>query len=148
MSGSLRVYAKNSNFRKFNTKTKTGKQNLKKFHKFKADVFNIKKKLVNFVKMKKIENKTIAGLGAATKGNTLLNFCKLNYKNIKFILETSKLKIGKFTPGSAIPIINERKKPPFDVLIILPWNINKYLKQKIKKWNVEVLSLEDIIKNI
>ena len=30
MSGSLRVYAKNSNFRKFNTKTKTGKQNLKK----------------------------------------------------------------------------------------------------------------------
>ena len=109
MSGSLRVYAKNSNFRKFNTKTKTGKQNLKKFHKFKADVFNIKKKLVNFVKMKKIENKTIAGLGAATKGNTLLNFCKLNYKNIKFILETSKLKIGKFTPGSAIPIINERK---------------------------------------
>lgn len=148
MSGSLRVYAKNSKFKKFNTKIKTGKQNLKGFLKFKRDVFNIKKKLVNFVKEKKIENKIIAGLGAATKGNTLLNFCKLNYKNIKFILETSKLKIGKFTPGSAIPIINESKKPLFDVLIILPWNINKYLKQKIKKWNVEVLSLEDIIKNI
>ena len=44
----------------------------------------------------------------ALQRNTLLNCCNLDDKKIKFILEMSKYKINKFTPGSAIKIINEK----------------------------------------
>ena len=79
----------------------------------------------------------------------MLNFCNITAKDIKFILETSIHKIGKYTPSSAIPIIDENKKMKFQALIILPWNINKYLKNKIKKnWKVDLISLQDIVKDI
>ena len=145
MSGSLRIYVKNSRFKKIIFKEKKISENVKKFNDFKLKIQLIRDKLLNFIKKKKEEGKIIVGFGAATKGNTLLNFCNINSKDVKFILETSIHKIGKFTPTSAIPIIDERKKIKFQALIILPWNLNKYLKNKIKKnWNVDIVSLQDI----
>ena len=69
----------------------------------------------------------VYGIGAATKGNTLLNCCNFNDKKIKFILDKSKYKINKFTPGSAIKIIKEDKKLQIKAAIILPWNITNHL---------------------
>ena len=74
--------------------------------------------------MKK-QNKIIAGIGAATKGNTLLNYCNLTSKQIDFILDKSKLKIGKYTPGSCIKIVDEDHCKNFHALIfglIIPKN--------------------------
>lgn len=149
MSGSLRIYIKNSKFLKINHKTDKVSKNLNKFKEFKRNSKIIKRKLLDFINKKKKQGKIIAGFGAATKGNTLLNYCKLNSNDIKFILETSVHKIGKFTPGSAIPIVDENKNLKFDILIILPWNISTFLQNKIKKrWNVETISLIDIVKKI
>ena len=149
MSGSLRIYVKNNKFLKINHAPNKSSKNLYKFKKFKRDSKIIRSKLLNFINKKKKQGKIIAGFGAATKGNTLLNYCKVNSNDIKFILETSVHKIGKFTPGSAIPIVDENKNLKFDILIILPWNISTFLKNKIKKrWNVETISLIDIVKKI
>ena len=64
-------------------------------------------------------------------------------------MENSKHKIGKFTPGSAIPIVDEKKMLNFNTLIILPWNIKKYLVKKILKFkNVNYISLKDVVKKI
>ena len=149
MSGSIRVYIKNSNYKNIKLKDKTKSENLRRFKNFELKIHLIKKKLLAFIESKKKQGKIIAGFGAARKGNTLLNFCKITAKDIKFILETSIHKIGKYTPSSAIPIIDENKKMKFQALIILPWNINKYLKNKIKKnWKVDLISLQDIVKDI
>ena len=61
--------------------------------------------------------------------------CKFNSKDIHYILEKSPHKIGKFTPGSGIPIISEELATEFDVVIVLPWNISKYLLKKFKITN-------------
>jgi len=149
MSGSLRVYIKNSKFKEIAFKKEKQSKNVKKFKDFELKIHLIKKRLLEFIKNKKKQGKIIAGFGAATKGNTLLNFCNIKSKDIKFILETSVHKIGKFTPTSAIPIINENTNLKFQALIILPWNLNKYLKNKIKKnWNVDLVSLQDIVNKI
>ncbi|WP_375698943.1 hypothetical protein [Pseudophaeobacter sp. TrK17] len=42
--------------------------------------------------------------GAAAKGNTLLNFCGVGPDLIPFISDAAPSKIGKFMPGSHIPI--------------------------------------------
>ena len=97
----------------------------------------------------KSQNKIIAGVGAATKGNTLLNYCNLTSKHIDFILDKSKLKIGKYTPGSCINIVDEDKHKNFDALIILPWNISNFLIKKfVKKTRKPYISVQNIVKKL
>lgn len=146
MSGSLRVYAANESFSKFNY-SKIMKFSLTKFNIFINRSRLIKKRLIEFIRQCKNQKKFIAGVGAATKGNTLLNYCNLNSNDIDCILEKSKHKIGKYTPGSGIPIVNENIHQKIDAIIFLPWNINSFLKRKfLNKYKVDYISLEDIVK--
>ena len=80
---------------------------------------------------------SIAAVGAAARSNTLLNYYKLDSSIIDFITDSSEHKIGKYTPGSCIPIFDDaalKDKDP-DVAIILSWNIGKYLVDKIQSIN-------------
>ena len=84
-----------------------------------------------------------------TKGNTLLNCCNLDDKKIKYILEMSKYKINKFTPGSAIKIINEKKIKNIKAMLILPWNITSHLLNKFSsKQKILYTSIQKILKKI
>lgn len=88
----------------------------------------------------KKEGKRVAGLGAATKGNTLLNYCGIDADTLDYVLESSPFKIGKYTPGSHIPIIDEKDlDPQVSHLLILPWNIGEYLKKKLGHLPVEFI---------
>ena len=51
-----------------------------------------------------------------------------------------KLKIGKFTPKSRIPIYNDKILSRYENLyaIILSWNISKTLKKKLLKINKKI----------
>lgn len=74
----------------------------------------------------------IIGIGAATKGNTLLNYCRLDADLIAYITDSSPLKIGKRTPGSHIPIIADSDIDSAAThALILPWNIAPYLTNKL-----------------
>ena len=67
----------------------------------------------------------IFGYGAPAKGNVLLNFCDIANENLDFIIDTTPLKQGKFTPGTHIPIIPPEKileKGKNDVALLLAWN--------------------------
>lgn len=88
----------------------------------------------------KKDGKRIAGLGAATKGNTLLNYCGIDADTLECVLESSPYKIGKYLPGSHIPIRDEKDLDPgITHLLILPWNIGAYLKQKLGHLPVEFI---------
>ena len=151
MSGSLRVFAQKSNV---NMKIKTDsltreKMNLKNFMKFEKKIFYIRNEILNFVQKYKKQNKTIIGIAAATKGNTLLNFCGINYRDLKCIIENSPHKINKFAPGSGIPIKDERAFKVYDAAIILPWNITKHLYKKfLHKKRISYTSISKIVKKI
>lgn len=148
MSGSLRVYLINQDFKRINSR-KFKKYNLNLFNKFIKKSKLIKSHLKKFISNSQNKKKIITGVGAATKGNTLLNYCNFSFNQIDCILEKSVHKIGKFTPTSAIPIISETKKLKTDKLLFLPWNINSFLKKKfLKKFKVDYISLADIVNNI
>ena len=64
-------------------------------------------------------------------------------------MEKSKYKIGKYTPGSGIKIIDERKIKNIEIALILPWNITNHLINKLSKKNKLVYtSIQKVIKNI
>lgn len=68
--------------------------------------------------------------GASTKGNTLLQACKL--KNLRFAAERNPEKVGRFTPGTRIRIVSEaesRANPP-DAYLVLPWHFKQVILQR------------------
>lgn len=70
------------------------------------------------------QGKKVYGYGASTKGNVLLQYCRLGPGEIRAIADRNPAKRGRFTPGSRIPICSEeemRAASP-DLLLILPWH--------------------------
>ena len=98
-------------------------------------IINLNNKLIKLIKKIKNYNQTIHGYGASTKGNILLQFCKIGNKEIDFIADRNMLKYNLFTPGTKIKIISEKEsrliKP--DYYLVLPWHFKKeILKREIK----------------
>ena len=78
-----------------------------------------------FLIAEKRAGRTVAGYGAAAKGNTLLNFAGVRADLLPFVCDAAPSKQGRYLPGSHIPI-----RPPSalaearpDTVLILPWNI-------------------------
>jgi hypothetical protein len=80
--------------------------------------------LATQLKKLKSEGAKIAAFAASAKGNTLLNACRLDTATIDYIVDDTPEKIGKFSPGTGIPIVDRSvlaDEPP-DYLVILAWN--------------------------
>ena len=96
----------------------------------------IKKNTINLLAELRLRKKKIAAYGAPAKGNTFLNYCMIDKSLIKFTVDKNPSKVGKFLPGSKIPIKNPIKikfeKP--DYIFILPWNLTKEIVNQIKKF--------------
>lgn len=76
----------------------------------------------------------IAGFAASAKGNTLLNFAGIDHSMIDFIVDETPEKIGKFSPGTGIPIVgmdDVTSKNP-DYIIILSWNFKDEIMEKLR----------------
>ena len=72
--------------------------------------------------------KKIAGLGASTKGNVLLQYYGISTNDINVIGEVNSDKFGSFTPGTKIPIISEDKliEDGFEYFLVLPWHFKNF----------------------
>ena len=103
------------------------KNKLNKFSsciKFKKNCEISKKKFTSkIVKLKK-NGKTICGYAASAKSTTVLNYCKINNKYIDYIADSTKEKIGKYTPGTHIPVksIKYFRDNYPDIAILNSWN--------------------------
>jgi len=151
MAGSIRVYAKKkqNNLKSSINYNKLSYINLSQFKRFKKKIYIVINEIQNFININLQKQRVIYGIGAATKGNTLLNCCNLDDKKIKYILEMSKYKINKFTPGSAIKIINEKKVKNIKAMLILPWNITSHLLNKFSsKQKILYTSIQKVVKKI
>lgn len=146
--GSLRIYAqrkgdekkiKPSVYNLIKSETKLGVFTRIFYADFSYKSKIIRDKLLIFLQEVKRKNKKVIGYGAAAKGNTLLNFAKIDRNLLDYVVDKNPMKYGKLLPGSHIPIVKEEEiltdKP--DYVIILPWNIkNEVMVQLnyIKSW--------------
>lgn len=92
---------------------------------FQARAERVKDDLLCFLIEQKRAGRTVAGYGAAAKGNTLLNFAGVRPDLLAYVCDAAPSKQGKFLPGSRIPIRAPEalERDPPDVVLILPWNI-------------------------
>ena len=106
---------------------------LNSLKKFVKRVKNNKMITNRFINEKIKMGKKIFLYGASTKGNTVLQYYKLNKKKIPFAAERSPEKWGKYTIGTGIKIVSEkeaRKLNP-DYFLVTPWGfINEFVKRE------------------
>lgn len=145
--GSMRYILARKNKRKISRKVAKflAKEKLLKLDKMKSCI-KFKKNCIksrNYFKKKIIElkkkGKTICGYAASAKSTTMLNFCKINNKYIDYIADTTKEKIGKFSPGMHIPIVSIdhfRKNYP-DIALLCSWNHKNEIMKKERKFSKE-----------
>ena len=130
-----------------------GMQDEKTYRAFQKSADKVKDGLVSFLLEAKAEGKTVAGYGAAAKGNTLMNYAGIRPDLIPFICDAAESKIGQYMPASHIPILPpsvlDENTP--DYLVILPWNIaeevmkqNAHLVEKGTKFVIAVPELKII----
>ena len=103
---------------------------------FSNRVKNNAKNLYKFIKEKTKEGKTFYLYGASTRGNTLLQYFKLDSKLIKAAVERNPEKWGKYISSVTIPIISEeqaRKDKP-DYMVVLPWFFKEEFLQRENKY--------------
>ena len=147
--GSLRIFVKHmednihkerKSVKKILEKEKIfGLTKISTYTNFPHEVYSIREKLLVFLHKAKEDNKVVVGYGAPAKGNTLLNFCKIDSELIKYTVDMNPHKQGWYLPGSHIPIRapNEIYKTKPDYVLILPWNLKKEIMLQMKnihKW--------------
>lgn len=130
--GSIRITAKHASSSvlglKFDEKIRTSD-----FTRFVSLAKTEKNKILKL--FKSINKKTVIGFGAPAKGVILLNYCRLDSKKIKFIVDSTPIKQNKFIPGVHIPIYAEdyMQNEDFDYCLILAWNYKGYILKKLKR---------------
>ena len=89
----------------------------------------------NLLKFKE-NNYKIAGYAATSKSTTILNYCNIDNKLIDYICDTTPEKIGKFSPGTHIPIVNMEhfKKFTPDIAYLFAWNHKDEIFKKEKNY--------------
>ena len=131
---------------KNNSKLKTNKKKIidtiieeKKISKKEYNEFNLRiqmsKKNIQLF-LNNIKKSEIIGYGASTKGNVILNYCGVSRKNLPYICDANPSKLGKFTPGSNIPIISKVKMRKINpkYLLVLIWSFRSEVISQEKKF--------------
>ncbi|MBU1031633.1 class I SAM-dependent methyltransferase [Patescibacteria group bacterium] len=140
--GSIRVYAarkglypKNKSVSKILAKEKEIVTQMNNLFKFKNKVVLSKLGLQKLLLEIKKKGKRVFGISAPSRASTLINYLKLDQDILDCVVEIKgSYKIGKYIPGTLIPIEDESQlysKQP-DYALILSWHIAQELMPKLK----------------
>lgn len=110
---------------------KFGMNKFKTFENFTKKVEQNREDLLVLLRDLKKQKKTVYALGAPLKGSTLLNYYGIGPDLVELATEVNQFKIGKLTPGTHIPIIEESSlaKQP-DYYLLLSWNFLDFFRSK------------------
>tara|TARA_B100001093_G_scaffold461875_1_gene476680 strand:+ start:1031 stop:2032 length:1002 start_codon:yes stop_codon:yes gene_type:complete len=140
--GSLRLYITHLNnevyndqleFKKIQEFQKIEMKKINYFlNRFNNNIVNLKRQTVKLINKLINKGKVIHFYGASTKGNVIIQFYEL-HKLIKIAAEVNRNKFNKYTCGTRVKIIDEKKsemmKP--DYYFILPWGfLDEFINKK------------------
>jgi hypothetical protein len=90
--------------------------------------------LVAFLERLAAEGRLVAGYGAPAKGNTLLNYCRIDTRLLRYTVDKNPRKVGLFTPGAHLPVLDVSALSAIettpDHVLILAWNLAEEIMQE------------------
>jgi SAM-dependent methyltransferase len=102
---------------------------------FKSRVEKARVNLMNTLD-RRLPDRRVVGIGAPSRASTVVNYCRLDETMIDYVCEISgSLKIGKYMPGTAIPVVDEcrlfEEQPEYAVLF--SWHIAHEIVSALRK---------------
>jgi SAM-dependent methyltransferase len=143
--GSLRIYASSKFevqdhhegiYRMAENEKQYGLTEERTYLDFSDKVHENKNELLRLIRNLHTNGKTIAGYGAPAKGNTLLNYCGIDISLISYTVDKNPLKIGLYTPGMHIPVLDVStllERQP-DYVLILAWNFAEEIMRQQREY--------------
>lgn len=147
--GSLRVYAqrKDTGAREttpnvaklLDREMAAGMTSVEFYNGFQDKANRVKNDFLAFLIEAQRAGKTVAGYGAAAKGNTLMNYAGVRPDLLSYVVDRNPAKQNKFLPGCRLPIVAEErlKQTRPDYVVILPWNLRTEVIEQlayIREW--------------
>lgn len=141
--GSLRVFVSHTYSKKhvqtrrvnevLSLEMRAGMKTVEYYTGFQERANKVKNDFLSFLIECHREGKTVVGYGAAAKGNTLLNYAGIKRDLISFVVDLNPSKVGKYLPGSRIPIYTEKRIKCFqpDFIVIFPWNLREEIVNQL-----------------
>jgi hypothetical protein len=140
--GSIRVYAARrgthtvqDSVRRMLAAEPRGEALAKRLAAFRRDVVLSKLRLLSMLRELKEKGQRVAGISAPSRASTLVNYVGLDEALIDYVCEIpGSLKIGKYMPGTQIPVVDEAKlfEDQPDCAVIFSWHIADELAPKLK----------------
>jgi hypothetical protein len=140
--GSIRVYAARhgahtvqDGVRRMLSAEPRGEAMIKQLDAFRRDVILSKLRLLSMLRDLKEKGARVAGISAPSRASTLVNYVGLDEGLIDYVCEIAgSLKIGKYMPGTQIPVVDEAKlySDQPDCAVIFSWHIADELAPKLK----------------
>lgn len=134
--GSLRVFVTHGNAsnresdavgRILAAEERAGLDGLAAYRAFADQVEQARVDLRTFLEERRQEGHVVAGYGAPSRGNTLLNSSDVQAAQVAFVVDRAPAKQGRYLPGSRIPIYAPARidevRPDF--LLILTWDLRE-----------------------
>lgn len=142
--GMIRVYAKkiknnnkiNSSVEEFiSLEKKIDLDHLETFQKFGEMVSKHKSDMLQLLNKLKSEGKKIVAYGMSGRGNTLLNYWKVNTEIIDYGIDASPERYNRYVPGMHIPIKSpENSLKDVDYALLLAWIFKEDIMKKESKF--------------
>ena len=142
--GSIRVYARHADdetkpigpavYEMLEREDKLGMNALPYYQGFQEQIDDVKYGFWEFLIAAKRAGKKVAGYGAASKGNTLMNYA--GYKGtdlIAFVADANPHKQGLYAPGCRNPVVHPDQIKEFqpDYVIVMPWNLSAEISDQL-----------------
>lgn len=101
-----------------------GVTGMARYEDFCKRVSRVRKKLLDMIEEFNLKGHKLGAFGAPAKGNTLLNFLGLTSEDIVAVSDNNELKVGKVTPGTHIPIVDDAAflRTGVSHALLLAWN--------------------------
>ena len=106
------------------------------YERFAKNIEKLRSQIRDYVLGEVKAGKTIYVYGASNRGNTILQYCGLDYSLIKKATDANPDKWGRKTAGTLIPIVSkeEARKDRPDYFLILPHHFLKEIINEEKKY--------------
>ena len=74
-----------------------------------------------------------------------MNYAGINSDLLPYVVDNNPMKVGKYLPGSRIPVVSERvlvEDNP-EVVLVLPWNLEREVTSRLRDqygWNGSIMT--------
>lgn len=142
--GSIRVYARKNDGQQpsdrllalLKQEEASGLYDSALYASFRERVRQSKYKLMELLSGLKRKGQRVCGLGCPGRASTIMNYCGIGSDILDYIGEQpGSLKIGLFTPGTHVPVVDEQRmldEQP-DYALVLAWHLGNSVPRKLRQ---------------